>query len=166
MLFTSLIAEDQGLSSLHPPQSNCCCSVTKLCLTLCGLVDCSQGPLSSTISWGLLKFMSIELVMLSNHLILCHSILILPLIFPRVRVFSNELALCIKWPNYWSFSFSFNISPPNEYSGLISFRIDWFDLFTVQGTLKSLLQHHNFESIKSSALSLLYGPALTSIYDY
>ena len=121
---------------------------------------------SFTISWSLCKFMSIELVMLSNHLILCHSILILPLIFPRVRVFSNELALCIKWPNYWSFSFSFNISPPNEYSGLISFRIDWFDLFTVQGTLKSLLQHHNFESINSSALSLLYGPALTSIYDY
>ena len=87
--------------------------------------------------------------MLSNHLILCHSILILPLIFPRVRVFSNELALCIKWPNYWSFSFSFNISPPNEYSGLISFRIDWFDLFTVQGTLKSLLQHH---SSKASVL--------------
>ena len=125
-----------------------------------------QASWSFTISWSLCKFMSIELVMLSNHLILCHSILILPLIFPRVRVFSNELALCIKWPNYWSFSFSFNISPPNEYSGLISFRIDWFDLFTVQGTLKSLLQHHNFESINSSALSLLYGPALTSIYDY
>ena len=125
-----------------------------------------QASGSFTISWSLCKFMSIELVMLSNHLILCHSILILPLIFPRVRVFSNELALCIKWPNYWSFSFSFNISPPNEYSGLISFRIDWFDLFTVQGTLKSLLQHHNFESINSSALSLLCGPTLTSVHNY
>ena len=84
---------------------------------------------------------SIYLVMPSNHLILCHPLLLLPLIFPSIRVFSNELALCIRWPKYWSFSFS--ISPSNEYSGLISLRINWFDLLAVQGTLKSLLQHHN-----------------------
>ena len=99
-----------------------------------------QAFLSSTISWSLLKFMSIELVTLSNHLILCCPIL-LPSIFPSIRGFSNELALHIRWPKYWSFSFS--ISPSYEYSGLISFRIDWFDLLAVQGTLKSLLQYHN-----------------------
>ena len=85
--------------------------------------------------------MSIELVLLSNHLILCHSLLLLPSIFPSIRVFSNELALCIRWPKYWSFSFS--VSPSNEYSGLVSFRMDWFGLLAVQVTLKSLLQHHN-----------------------
>ena len=84
--------------------------------------------------------MSIELVMLSNHLILCHPLLLCRQSFPSIRVFSNELALCIRWPKYWSFSFS--ISPSSEYSGLISFRIDWFDLHAVQGTLKSLFQHH------------------------
>ena len=99
-----------------------------------------QAPLSFTISWSLLKLMSIVLVMPSNHLILCYSLLLLPSIFHSIRVFSGELALCIRWPKYWSFSFS--ISPSNEYSGLISFRIDWFDLLAVQGTLKSLLQHH------------------------
>ena len=83
----------------------------------------------------------IESVIPSNHLILCHPYLLLPSIFPSIRVFSNELALCIRWPKYWSFSFS--ISPSNEYSGLISFRMDWFDLLAVQGTLKSLLQHHS-----------------------
>ena len=82
--------------------------------------------------------------MLSNHLILCHPLLLLPSIFPSIRVFSSELALCIRWPKYWRFSFS--ISPANEYSGLISFRIDWFDLRSVQGTLKSLLQHHNLKA--------------------
>ena len=85
--------------------------------------------------------MSIQLVMPSNHLILCCPLLLLPPIFPSIRVFSNELALCIRWPKYWSFSFS--ISPSNEYSGLISFRTNWFDLLAVQGSLKSLLQHHN-----------------------
>ena len=94
-----------------------------------------------TISWSLLKLMSIELVMPSNHLILCHPLLLLRSIFPSIRVFSNELALCIRWPKYWSFSFS--ISPSNEYSRLISFRIDWFDLLAVQGTYKSLLQYHS-----------------------
>ena len=88
-------------------------------------------------------------LMPSNHLILCHPLLLLPLIFPSIRVFSNESVLCIRWPKYWSFSF--NISPSNEYSGLISFRMDWFDLLAVQGTLKSLLQHH---SSKASILCL------------
>ena len=100
-----------------------------------------QASLSFTISQSLLKFIFIESVMLSNHLILCHPLLLLPSIFLIIRVFSNESALRIRWPKYWSFSFT--ISPSNEYSGLISFRIDWFDLFAVQGTLKSLLQHHN-----------------------
>ena len=88
--------------------------------------------------------MSIELVMPSRHIILCHPLLLLPTIFPRIRVFSSESSLCIRWPEYWSFSFS--ISPSREYSGLISFHIDWFDLLTVQGTLKSLLQHHSLNA--------------------
>ena len=100
-----------------------------------------QASLSFTISQSWLKLMSIESVMPSKHLILCHPLLLLPSIFSSIRVFSNELAVCIRWPKYWSFSFS--ISPSNEYSGLISFRIDWFDLLAVQGTLKSLLQHHS-----------------------
>ena len=106
-----------------------------------------QASLSIIKCWSLLKFMSIESVMPSNHLILCHSLLLLPSIFPSIRVFSNEVVLCIRWPKYWSFSF--NISPSNEYSGLISFRMDWLDLLGVQGTLKSLLQHH---SSKASVL--------------
>ena len=100
-----------------------------------------QTPLSIINSQSLLKLMSTELVMPSNHLILCHPLLFLPPIFPSIRVFSNESALCIRWPKYWSFSFSIN--PSNEYSGLISFRIDWLDLLAVQETLKSLLQHHS-----------------------
>ena len=99
-----------------------------------------QSSLSITNFWSLPKLMSIETVMPSNHLILCHPLLLLPSIFPSIRVFSNESVLCIRWPKYWSFSF--NISPSNEYSGLI-FRMDWFDLLAVQGTLKSLLQHHS-----------------------
>ena len=98
-----------------------------------------QASLSITNSCSLLKLMSIESVMPSNHVILCHPLLLLPSIFPSIRVFFNELALLIRWPKYWSFSFS--ISPSKEYSGLISFRVDWFDLLTVQRTLKSLLQH-------------------------
>ena len=98
-----------------------------------------QASLSITNSWSLLKLMSIELVIPSNHLILCRPLLLLPSIFSSIKVFSNELALCIKWPKFWSFS----ISPSNEYSGLISFRMDWLDLLAVQGTLKSLLQHHS-----------------------
>ena len=104
--------------------------------------------------------MSIELVIPSNHLILCHLLLLLPSVFPSIRVFSNKSALCIRWPKYRSFSFS--ISPSNEYSGLIYFRVNWFDLLAVQGTLKSLLQHH---SSKASILSL-FGPTLKSVPDY
>ena len=99
-----------------------------------------QASLSIINSWSLLKLMSIESVMPSNHLILCYPLLLLPSIFPSIRVFSNESVLSLRWPKYWSFSF--NISPSNEYSGLISFRVDWFDLLAVQGTLKSL-QHHS-----------------------
>ena len=110
-----------------------------------------QASLSLTISQSLLKLMSIELTMPSKHLILCHPLL-LPSIFPSIRVFSNELALHIRWPKYWSFNFS--IGPSNECSGLISFRIDWFDLQADQGTLKSLLQHH---SLKASVLILEMG---------
>ena len=99
-----------------------------------------QASLSTINSWSLLKLISIESVMPSNHLILCHPLLLLPSVFPNIRVFSNESVLPISWPNYWSFSFS--ISPSNEYSGLISFRMDWLDLLAVQWTLKSLLQLH------------------------
>ena len=106
-----------------------------------------QASLSFTISQSLLKLMSIELVMPSNYLILCRPFLLLPSIFPSIRVFSDELVLCIRWPKYWSFSFS--ISSSNEYSGLISFNFDWFGLLSVQGTLKSLLQH---DSLKASIL--------------
>ena len=100
-----------------------------------------QAFLSFTISWSLLKPMSIESVMPSNHLILCRHLLLPPSIFPSIRVFSNESALHIRFPKYWSFSF--NVSPSNDYSGLISFRMDWLDLLAVQGTLKSFLQHHS-----------------------
>ena len=113
-------------------------------------------------SQSLLKLMSIESVMPSNHLILCYPLLLLSLIFPNIRVFSNESVLHIRWPKYWSFS----ISPSNECSGLISFKMDWLDLLAVQGTLKSFLQHHSSKaSINSSALSFLYTPTLTSIHD-
>ena len=100
-----------------------------------------QASLSITNSWSLLKVMSIESVISSNHLIVCCPLFLLPSIFPNIRVFSIESVLHIRWPKYWSFSFS--ISPSNEYSGLISFRMDWLDLLAVQGTLKSLLQHHS-----------------------
>ena len=122
-----------------------------------------QASMSITNSRSLLKLMSVDLVMPSNHLILCLPLLLLPSIFPSIRVFPNESVLPIRWPEYWSFSFS--ISPSNEYSGLISFRMDWLDLLTIQGTLKSLLQHYS-SSINSLALSFLYSSALASIYDY
>ena len=142
----------------------CCCSVAKLCLTLCDpWTAACQAPLPSTISWSLFKFMSIESVMLSNHLILCCPLLLLPSIFPNIRAFSNESTLRIRWPKYWSFSFS--ISPSSEYSGLISFRIDWLDLLAVQETVKSS-PAPQCKSINSSALSFLYGPTLTSVHDY
>ena len=111
----------------------------------------SQASLSITNSWSLLKLMSIESVMPSNHLILCHPLLLLPSIFPSIRVLSSESVLLIRWSEYWSFSFS--ISPSNDYSRLKSFRIDWLDLLAVQGTLKSFLQHH------SSKASILWGSA-------
>ena len=133
--------------SLQPPWSSAC-----------------QASLSITYSWSLLKLMSIELVMPSNHLILCHPLLLSPLIFPSIRVFSKESVLCIRWPKYWSFSFS--ISPSNEYSGLISFRIDWLNLLAVQGTLKSLLQLHSSKALIFLMLSFVYSPTLTSIHDY
>ena len=117
-------------------------SVTPSRPTLCDPIDCSMpGPLSITNSWSLLKLMSIESVMPSNHLILCCPLLLPHSILPSIRVFLNESVLHIRCPKYWSFSF--NISPSNEHSGLISFRTDWLDLLAVQGTLKSLLQHHS-----------------------
>ena len=114
-----------------------------------------QASLSITNSWSLFRLMSIELLMPSNHLILCHPLLFLPSIFPSVRVFSSESVLCISWPKYWSFSFS--ISPSNEYSGLISFRMQWLELLAVQGTLKSLLQYHSSKaSVFGAQLSLWF----------
>ena len=132
---------------------HCChCSVAQSYLTLCNPMDCST-PSFPVLQYlrSLLKLMSIESVMPSNHLILHRSLLLLPSICPSIRVFSNESALHIRWPKYWSFSFS--ISPSKEYLGLISFRIDWLDLLAVQGTLKSLLQHH------SSKASILWSSA-------
>ena len=122
-----------------------------------------QASLSFTISWSLLELMSIQLVMPSNHCILCCPFLLLSSILPSIRVFSNESALHIRWPNYWSFSFS--TSPSNEYSGVISFRIDLFDL-SVQGTVWESSLAPQFESINSAALSLFNGPPLMSVHDY
>ena len=122
-------------------------SLSHVQLFVTPLTIAQQAFLSSTASQSLLRFMSIESMMLYNHLILCHPLLLFPLIFPSSRVFSNESALCIRWPRYWSFSFS--ISPSSGYSGLISFMINCSDLLEVQGTLKSLLQHH---SLKASIL--------------
>ena len=128
--------------SLGPVQFS---PVSQSCLNLCDPVDCSTPGFP--VHHQLPEFTQTHLcwsVMPSNHLILCHPLLLLPSIFSGIRVFSNESALCIKWPKYWNFSF--NISPSNEYSGLISFRMDWLDLLAVQGTLKSLLQHHNLKT--------------------
>ena len=117
-------------------------SVTQLCPTLCDPMNCSTPglPVYHQLQ-SLLKLMSIESVMPSSHLILCHPLLLPPSIIPRIRIFSNESVLHSRWPKYWNFSF--NISPSNEYSGLTSFRMNWLDLLAVQGTLKSLLQHHS-----------------------
>ena len=146
-------------------KENCCCSVAQSCrLFSTPWTEAQQASLSFSIFWSLLKLMSITLMMLSHHLILCYPFLLLPSIFPSIRVFYSESALRIRWPKYWSFSF--NISVFKEYSGLISFKTDWFDLLPVQGTLKSLLQNH---SLKASILwcsDFLYGLTLTSIYDY
>ena len=137
---------------------------SKSCLTLCDLVDCSMPGFPVFYYLGTLgslpKLMSIELVMPSNHLILCRPLFLPPSIFPSIRVFSSESALRIRWPKYWSFSFSIN--PSNEYSGLISFRMDWFDLFAVQESSST----PQFKSINSLVLHFLYSPTLTSIHDY
>ena len=143
----------------------CCCSVAESCLTLSDPMACSTpGYLSITNSQSLLKPMSIELVMPANHLILCRPFLLQALIFPSTRVFSNELILPIRWPNDWSFSFS--ISPSNEYLGLISFRIDWFDLLAVQGAPQESSPTPQFKRINSLVLRFLYSPTLRSIHDY
>ena len=123
-----------------------------------------QASLSITNCQSLLKPMSIESVVPSNHLILCHPLLLLLSIFPSIRVFSNELALRIRWPKYWSFSFS--ISPSNEHPGLISFRMDWLHLLAVQGTLKSLLQHHSSKASILRHTVFFNRPTVTSIHDY
>ena len=126
-------------------------------------ISAHQTSLSITNSWSLLKVLSIESVVPSSHLILCCPLLFLPSILSSIRVFSNESVLYIRWPKYWSFSFS--ISPFNEYSGLISFRMDWLDLLAVQGIQESS-PTPQFKRINSSALSFLYSPTLTSIHDY
>ena len=123
-----------------------------------------QASLSITSSQSLLKLMSIESVMPSNHLILCHPLLLLPSIFPSIRVFSNEPILRIRWPKYWSFSF--NISPSSEFSGLISFKMDWLDLLAVQGTLKSLLQHHSSKASILQCSACFIVQTLTSVHDH
>ena len=123
-----------------------------------------QASLYITNSQSLLKLTSIMLVMPSNHLILCRPLLLPPSVFPSIKLFSSESVLCIRWPKYWSFNFS--ISPSNEYSGLISFRMDWLNLLAVQGTLTSLLQHHSSKASFFLVLSFLYSPTLTSIHDH
>ena len=122
-----------------------------------------QASLSITNTQSLPKFKSIETVMPFNHLIICHPLLLLPSIFPTIRVFSNESALHIRWPRYWTFNF--NISPSNEYSGLIFFRMDWLDLLAVQGTLESLLQHHSSKATILQCSAFFYSPNLTSIHE-
>ena len=149
--------------SLAGQDGACFCSVTShVRLFVTPWTAAPQAPLSSTISWILFKVMSIELVMPSNHLILCRPLLLLPSIFPSIRVFSNKLALYIRWPEYWSFS----ISPSKEYSGLIFCRIDWFDLLGSPRDSQESSSAPQFESISSLACSLLYDPALTCEHDY
>ena len=129
------------ISMIHTAQFSSVKSLSHVWLFVTPWTAASQASLSITNSWSLLKLMSVELMKLFIHLSLCHPLLLLPSIFASIKVFSNELALYIRCPQYWSFSFS--ISPSNEYSGLISFRMDWLDLLAVQGTLKCLLQHHS-----------------------
>ena len=154
-----------SLSFLTYLNSCTVCSDTKLCVTLCDPMDRStpgfpvlHHPLS------LLKLMSIGSLMPSNHPILCCPLLLPPSIFSSIRVFSNESALHIRWPKYWSFSSS--ISPFNEYSGLISFRMDWLDFLAIQGTLKSLLQHHSLKASILQCSAFFTVQTLTSIHDY
>ena len=140
-----------------------CCSVSCVQVFETAWTAACQASLFFTISYSLLKLMSIELVMPSNHLILCHPLYLLLSMFPSIRVFSSELTLCTQWPKYWSFSFS--ISPSNEYSGLTSFRMDWFELYCPKDSQESS-PAPEFKSINSSALSFLYSPTLTSIHDH
>ena len=157
--------EKIALKHIHSVQFS---SVAQSCPTLCDPMDCfpvhHQASQSITNSWSLLKLMSIEFVKSSSHLILCHPLFLSPSIFPSIMVFSNESVLCVRWPKYWTFIFS--KSPSNEYSGLISFRMDWLYLLAVQGTLQESYPAPQFKSISSSMLSFLYGPTLTSIHDY
>ena len=150
--FRGLMLFSQSLQSLQ--------SLSRVWLSATPWTAAHQASLSITNSWIPLKLMSIESVMPHNHPILCHLLLLLPSIFPSIKVFSNESALHIRGPKYWSFSF--NISPSNEHPGLISFRMDWLDLLAVQESSPTL----NFKSINSSVLSPLYSPILTSIHDY
>jgi len=149
----------QGISQFASVQS-----LSRVLLFVTPLTWAVEASLSITNSRGLLKLMYNELVIPSNYLILCHPLLLLPSIFPSIRVFYNESALRIRWRKYWNFSFS--ISPSSEYSGLISFRIEWLDLLAIQGTLKSLLQEPQFKNINSLAFSFLYSSTLTSIHNY
>ena len=144
---------------------NSSCLVAKSCATFCKSMNCSTPgfPVLHCLQ-SLLKLMYIESVMPSNHLILCHPLLFLPSIFPGIRVFSSELALCIRWPNYWSFSFSIN--PSSEYSGLISCRLEWLVPLAHQGTLKSLLQDHSLKASIVWHSAFFMVPTLTSIHDY
>ena len=146
------------------PQLSSVQSLSRVRLFVTPWTAARQASLSITNSRSLPKLMSIESVMPSNHLILCCPLLLLPSIFPSIMVFSSESVLHIRWPKDWSFSFS--ISPSNEYSGLISFRMDWLDILAVQGTLKSVLQQHSSKPSVLPALWLLYGSTLTSIHDY
>ena len=158
VIFPSVLYEDSNVCNTWN-----CCPVIQSCPTLCSSMDSEcQASLSITKSQTLLRLFSTEPVMPSNHLILCHPLL--PSIFPSSRVFSNESAICIRWPKYWSFSFS--SSPSNEHPGLISFRMDWLDLLAVQGTLKSLLQHHSSKASSLLCFSFRYSPTLTSMHGH
>ena len=140
-------------------------SVTQSCLTLCDPKDCSMPVLPVHHQPPeFTKPMSIELVMPSNHLILCYPLLLPPSIFPSIRVFSSESVLCIRWPKYWSFSFRISLS--SEYSGLISFRMDWFHLLAVQGTVTSLLQYYSWKALILWCSAFFISPALTSTHNY
>ena len=163
-------ASPDALLSHHQSWAPQFSSVTQSCPTLCDPMNHStcpgagQASLSITNSQSPPKPMSIVSIMPSNHLILCHPLLLLPSIFPSIRVFSNESALRIRWPKYWSFSFK--ISPSNEHPGLISFRMDWLDLLAVQGILKSLLQHHSSKASILQCSAFFNSPTLTSIHDH
>ena len=162
--FSSRCSTTTIIVSWNIPQFSSVQSLSPVQLFATPWIAAHQASLSITNYQSLPILMSIKSVMPSSHLILCHPLLLLPPIPPSIRVFSNESALHIMWPKYWSFSFS--ISPSSEHPGLISFRMGWLDFLAVQGTLKSLLQHHSSKNINSSALSILYGPTLTSIHDY